>query len=135
MINNTILLYVLRRSKPGLGKRTHLTHGSLTESQTRNFGRSRQPCLLVIHHRVLLWFSLSRLFRLWSHPVCKTSFFRLDFTALNLGLLSHPSSSAPAGASPPSTYFHNAISSFLANAMIPTLAQRLLPRPNLLMYH
>ena len=46
------------------GERTHLTHGPLPGSPARSFGRSRQPCPLVIHYRGLLWFSLSRLFRL-----------------------------------------------------------------------
>src|SRR4029077_14868266 len=52
---------------------TQLTHGSLTESQALNFGRSRQPCLLVINHRSLLGVSLSGFLCFCSHRFCKTS--------------------------------------------------------------
>src|SRR5271157_441863 len=55
--------------------------------------------------------------------------------ALNLGLLSHPTSTAPTGPSPPCRYFHNAINSFLANAIISTFRNRVLPRLNLFLYH
>ena len=54
MINNTILFTSYDARSQDWRERTHLTHGPLTGSQAENFGRSRQPCTLVIHHRDLL---------------------------------------------------------------------------------
>jgi hypothetical protein len=50
-------VYVFRRSKPGRGSVSHLTHGPLAGSQARSFGRSHQPCTLVTHLRDPLCFS------------------------------------------------------------------------------
>jgi hypothetical protein len=53
----------------------------------------------------------------------------------NFAFLSQPITSAPAGGSPVSRYFHNAINSVRAKATIPIFRMRLFPSPNRLWYH
>jgi len=88
-------------------------------------GRPLQPCPLVIPCRVRLE-SHSRHAPAPAGAIHEAT--RRSPPAPRNFLFS--TSSAPAGTSPVSTYFHSATRSFRANATIPTLRSRVFPAPN-----